>query len=64
MAARAAEDRRYALRGRILTIHHLGGGSERRVLNSPTDLIGALETEFLLDVSGLPGLESALTQVR
>lgn len=64
MAARAAEDRRYALRGRELSIHHVGGGRERRVLDFPGDLIGALEPEFLLDVSGVPGLASALAGPR
>ena len=64
MAARATEDRRYALRGRELSIHHVGGGRERRVLDSPGDLIAALEREFLLDVSGVPGLASALAGLR
>jgi N-hydroxyarylamine O-acetyltransferase len=60
MIARPAADRRYALAGRELAVHHLGGGSERRSLRSPRELMGVLEDDFLLDLSGLPGLESAL----
>jgi N-hydroxyarylamine O-acetyltransferase len=63
MLARPAPDRRYALAGRQLTVHHLGGGSERRSLASPRELIGVLEHDFLLDVSGLAGLEDGLRRL-
>lgn len=63
MAARPAEDLRYGLRGRELSIHHLGGGTERRVLRSPAELIGLLETTFLLGVSHFSGLESRLARL-
>lgn len=41
-------------------MHHVDAGSEKRLLDSPAELIDALQTKFLLDVSGLHGLESAL----
>ena len=63
MAARAAEDRRYALGGASLSVHHLDGPSEKRVLESPSAIRRALEEHFLLDVSGLPDLETALARV-
>lgn len=56
MAARADEGRRFALRGREITVHRLGGVSERRVLDSPSQLAVALSDDFLLDLSDLPGL--------
>lgn len=63
VAARAAEGRRYALRGRELTVHHLDGGTERRAFSAPTDLMGALEDDFLLDLSAVAGLEPALARL-
>ncbi len=63
MAARAPEGRRYALSGRQLTVHHLDGASERRLAESPTELMAALEEDFLLDLTRLAGLEAALTRL-
>jgi len=60
MVARPAADRRYALDGRELAVHHLGGGTERRSLRSPREVMAVLEDDFLLDLSGLAGLEVAL----
>lgn len=60
MAARPDTDRRYALNGTTLTVHHLGGPSERRVLQSPAEIRAVLEEHFRLDLSGLPDLDAAL----
>jgi N-hydroxyarylamine O-acetyltransferase len=63
IATRPAADRRYALHGRRLTVHHLDGGREQRTLACPGELIEVLETDFLLDLSGLTGLEAALSRL-
>ena len=63
MAARAEEGRRYALRGNELTIHHLDGDSHRRLLSSPAELVGVLEGDLGLDLSGLGDIEPALARL-
>jgi arylamine N-acetyltransferase len=68
MIARPDTDRRYALsgaksRGTNLTVHHLDGPSERRHLDSPAAVRAALEEYFLIDTSGLPDLDTALTRL-
>ena len=64
MASRpASEGRRFALRGRELTIHRVGEESERRVAGTPADLLAALEDDFLIDLSGVPELEVALVRL-
>ncbi|HEX6705637.1 MAG TPA: arylamine N-acetyltransferase [Albitalea sp.] len=50
VAARAAPDRRLALRNRELAVHPLGGVSERRVLRSAAEIRQVLEEEFLIAV--------------
>jgi N-hydroxyarylamine O-acetyltransferase len=63
MAARPAADRRYALGGTNLAVHHLGGPTQRRTLETPAEIRRALEEQFLLDTSGLPDLETALARL-
>ncbi len=64
MASRpATEGRRFALRGRELTVHRVGAESERRVAGTPGDLLAALEGDFLIDLSGVPELEVALVRL-
>ncbi|WP_308282691.1 arylamine N-acetyltransferase family protein [Pseudonocardia nigra] len=63
IAARPAADRRFALNGTSLAVHHLGGPSERRTLDSPAAVRAALEEHFLLDLTGLPDLEPALSRL-
>jgi N-hydroxyarylamine O-acetyltransferase len=60
MAARPEPDRRYALGGVSLAVHHLGGPTERRTLETVSAVRGVLEDTFLLDTSGLPDLDTAL----
>jgi N-hydroxyarylamine O-acetyltransferase len=59
LAARVAEGRRYALNGTRFTVHPLGGESVRLELTSADELRKCLESEFLIDTSGLRGLDEA-----
>jgi arylamine N-acetyltransferase len=63
MVARPDGDRRYALGGTTLSVHHLGGPSEKHDLESSAAVRAALEEHFRLDTSGLPGLDEALTRL-
>jgi arylamine N-acetyltransferase len=63
MVARPEVDRRYALGGTALAVHHLDGPTERRTLASPAEIRRVLEEVFLLDTSGLPDLEAALARL-
>jgi arylamine N-acetyltransferase len=68
LIARPDTDHRYALngaksRGANLTVHHLDGPSEHRSLDSPAAVRAALEEYFLIDTSGLPDLDTALTRL-
>jgi N-hydroxyarylamine O-acetyltransferase len=60
MLARPVEGGRLALANRDFTIHHLGGPSEKRRLETPAEIIDVLETKFDLDTAGLPRLEQRL----
>lgn len=68
-AGRAAPDRRFALGGRVgggvvaLSVHHLGGPSERHELGSPAEVRTVLERDLLVDTSGLPDLETHLARL-
>jgi N-hydroxyarylamine O-acetyltransferase len=46
IAARAMPDRRYALRGNRLSIHHLGGRTEQREIATAAELADTLETQL------------------
>lgn len=61
--ARATPDRRYALLNRDLAVHHLGGPTERRTLESAADLRRTLEDVFLLNVPPGPELEAAFERL-
>jgi N-hydroxyarylamine O-acetyltransferase len=50
IAARAAGDRRFALRNRQYAVHHLGGDTERRVLDRDDELLDVLARDFHLAV--------------
>jgi arylamine N-acetyltransferase len=68
LIGRADTDRRYALSGRrstglSLAVHHVDGPSERHALESPAAVRRALEDQFLIDLSGLPDLDRALTKL-
>jgi N-hydroxyarylamine O-acetyltransferase len=61
--ARPAADRRYALLNRQLTVRHLDGRTERRVLESPAELRRTLEDVFLLHVPPGPELDAAFDRL-
>ena len=68
LVGRPDTDRHYTLNGTKgggadLAVHHLDGHSERRELYSPTMILAALEEYFLIDLSGLSDLESALNRL-
>ncbi len=63
VAARAGDGRRHNLGGRTLSTHHLGTASEIRELVSPAEIMRELEGTFLLDLAGLPDLETALKRL-
>lgn len=63
IAARPDSDCRYALRNNQLTMHHLDGRTERRILITATELRAALEDLFLLTLPVIANLDSALQQV-
>jgi N-hydroxyarylamine O-acetyltransferase len=59
---RTAAGRRYALRNAQLSIHHLGGPSETRVLTSAAEMRETLERDFLLRLPESPELERVLSR--
>ena len=63
IAARPDSARRYGLRGNELTIHHLGGTTERHTLASAEAIKSALEHTFRLRLPDAPELQVALERV-
>lgn len=63
IAARAAADRRYALQDRELAIHHLGGDTERRMLDSPKAVLGVLENELQIRLPADGALERGVQRL-
>jgi N-hydroxyarylamine O-acetyltransferase len=63
VAARPDRGRRYALRGNELTVHHVDGGTERRLLTSADELRTALAETFRVTLPDGPELAAALERV-
>jgi N-hydroxyarylamine O-acetyltransferase len=63
IAARPDTDRRYALRNNELSVHHLNGRSERRILTSAGEIRETLENSFRLRLPDAPDLDAALTRL-
>ncbi len=63
IAARPAADRRYALPNNELAIHHLNGGTDRRVLTSATELRDVLAGPFRITLPDAPELDTALARI-
>lgn len=63
IAARPATDRRFALRDRRLSIHHLDGPTEQREIDDSADLRRTLERDFLLDVPDPVALDAAFARL-
>jgi N-hydroxyarylamine O-acetyltransferase len=60
MAARPLPGVRYALRNNELSVYHLGGPSERRLLRTPAELRHALTDTFGLTLPRVAGLDALL----
>jgi N-hydroxyarylamine O-acetyltransferase len=60
VAARPTPDRRFALLNNELAVHHLGGPSERRVLESVAALRDVLENALQIELPNVPHLDAAL----
>lgn len=63
IAARPDRECRYALRGNELAVHHVNGGTERRLLTSMGELRGVLEETFRVTLPEGPDLQAALERV-
>jgi N-hydroxyarylamine O-acetyltransferase len=63
MAARPDTACRYALRNNGLAIHHLHGGTERRVLSTVAEIRTVLEACFGITLPVTPDLDAALQQL-
>jgi N-hydroxyarylamine O-acetyltransferase len=63
MAARPVDGARYALRNAELTVHHLDGRNERRVLRTAAELHETLSGTFGLTLANAAGLEALLTRL-
>lgn len=61
--ARPDRECRYALRDNELAIHHVHGGTERRLLTSTGELRAALEETFRVTLPEGPELQAALERV-
>ena len=62
VAARAAPDRRYALRGNRLSIHHLGGRTEQKEMTTAVELTETLEHLLEIIIPDRAALEAKLRQ--
>lgn len=60
IAARPAQERRYALRNNELRVHHLNGRSERHVLTSAAEMCETLERDFRVTLPDASGLDATL----
>jgi arylamine N-acetyltransferase len=58
-----ADDARWELRGRVLRVHRLAGGSERTVLASAAEVVEVLTDRFGIDLTGLDDVEARLRPV-
>lgn len=63
IVARPEVDRRYALRNNQFAIHHLNGETERRTLDSVSELRSILEDAFLIRLPESPNLDPALRRI-
>jgi N-hydroxyarylamine O-acetyltransferase len=63
MAARAAQDRRYALLNNEFTVHYLNGQSERRVLTTTAEIREVLSDPIGLTLPAAPELDAALQRL-
>src|SRR6185295_14972272 len=60
IAARVAEDRRYALLNNELAVHHLDGRTERRMLTTAGEIREVLQGPMGIAVPAVPELDAVL----
>jgi N-hydroxyarylamine O-acetyltransferase len=63
IAARPDRDRRHVLRGNELAVHHMTGGTERRLLTRTEELRAALDETFGVTLPDRPDVRAALERV-
>jgi len=63
LAARPAPGKRYAMRNNALAIHHLGGETEKRTIESGGELREVLETLFNINVPTGPQVDELLNRL-
>ena len=63
MAARPADDRRYALRDNVLTVRHLDGRVDERALGTRGELRAVLERDFAVAVPQGPDVDALLDRL-
>ncbi|MEH0824362.1 MULTISPECIES: arylamine N-acetyltransferase family protein [unclassified Micromonospora] len=61
--ALTADDARWNLRGRVLTVHRRTGGSDRTVLSSAAEVMELLTGRFGIDITGLGDVEAHVARV-
>jgi len=62
-ASLVADDARWNLRGRNLTVHHTGGPGERVRMDNASQVLDVLMNRFGLDVGGLGDVHARITEV-
>ncbi|ESY83883.1 acetyltransferase [Mesorhizobium sp. LNHC221B00] len=62
LAARAAPDRRYALRGNRLSIHHIGGRTEQKDIATAAELADTLEGQLGIIIPDRAGFEARVRE--
>jgi N-hydroxyarylamine O-acetyltransferase len=63
IAARPAQDRRYALRNNVFTVYHRNGKTEQRTLNNVAALRTTLAENFHLTLPDVPEVDAALQRL-
>jgi N-hydroxyarylamine O-acetyltransferase len=63
MAALTRPDRRFALKNNQFTIHHKNGVTEKRLLQSPNEVLALLQSDFGINIAGLPLLSDRLKAI-
>ena len=62
-AALVTDDARWNLRGRHLSVHHVGGPTERIRFDNASQVLGALMNRFGLDVGGIGDVHARISAV-
>jgi N-hydroxyarylamine O-acetyltransferase len=63
LASRSLPGKRLTLFNHEFAVHHIGGRTEGRKLETVGEILDVLRGEFLIDISSLPGLEARLGEL-